>query len=105
MTEIDWLAADLHRLGDKPITALLGTLILSFAHKKNSTSLETFQLERVVDTQYSRLLRPQQDSNALSTSKGISKVDAERTGHPTTDSRVTALTVEGRATALRITGA
>ena len=81
MMENDRLAADLHRLGDKSVTELrkcvnivsgmsadfeMGGRIL----ENNSAGLDRAEIERVVGNQYNRLLRQQQDSKALSVSKG-----------------------------------
>ena len=84
--EIDWLAADLHRLGDRFVTELRKCVIvvarLSFDYDievrmlgNNPTDLERAEIERVVGNQYSRLLRQQQDSKAFSASKGTTPAD------------------------------
>ena len=39
------------------------------------TGVERAEIERVVENQYNRLLRQQQNSQALSTSKGITTAD------------------------------
>ena len=81
MMEIDKLAADLHRLGDKSITELRKCVIIVSGLsadfemecrmlENNPTGLNTAEIERVVGNQYNRLLRQQQDSKALSASKG-----------------------------------
>ena len=81
MMEVDKLAADLHRLGDKSVTELRKCVIivsgLSAGFKmacrileNNSAGLNRAEIERVVGNQYNRLLRQQQDSKALSASKG-----------------------------------
>ena len=81
MTKIDRLAADLHRLGDQYVTELRKCVIivsgLSDDFKmecrmleNNLTGLIRAEIERAVGNQYSKLLRQQQDSKALSASKG-----------------------------------
>ena len=81
MMEIDRLAADLHRLGDKSVTELRKcVLIVSGLSadsemeyrmlKNNPAGLNRAEIERIVENQYNRLLRQQQDSNALSALKG-----------------------------------
>ena len=87
MIEIDRLAADLHRLGDRSILRELRKCVtivagLSADYKievrkleNNPTGLERAEVERVVSNQYNRLFRQQQDSKALSASKGTTTVD------------------------------
>ena len=81
MMEIDRLAADLHRLGDRSVTELRKcvTIVAGLPPgyeievrmlKNNSTGFERAEIERVVVNQYNRLLRQQQNSKALSASKG-----------------------------------
>ena len=81
MMENDRLAADLHRLGDKSVTELRKCVIIVSGMsadfemecrilENNSTGLDRAEIERVVGNQYNRLLRQQQDSKALSVSKG-----------------------------------
>ena len=81
MMEIDRLAADLHRFGDKSVTELKKCVIIVSGLsadfeiecrmlENNSVGLNRAEIERVVGNQYSRLLRQQQDSKALSASKG-----------------------------------
>ena len=73
MMEIDRLAADLHRLGDRSVTELRKCVIivarLSADYgievrllENNPTGLERAEIERVVGNQYNGLLRQQQDS-------------------------------------------
>ena len=80
--EVDRLAADLHRLGDKSVTELRKCAIIVSGLsadfemecrilQNNPTGLNRAEVERVVGNQYSRLFRQQQDSKALSASKGI----------------------------------
>ena len=82
MMEIDRLAADLHRLGDKSVTEprkcaiIVSGLSADFEMEchileDNSAGLNRAEIERVVGNQYNRLLRQQQDSKALPASKGI----------------------------------
>ena len=81
MMEVDRLAADLHRLGDKSVTELRKCVIIVSGLsadsemecrmlENNPTGLNRAEIERVVGNQYNRLLRKQQDSKALSASKG-----------------------------------
>ena len=81
MMEVDRLAADLHRLGDKSVTELRKCVIIVSGLsadfemecrmlENNPTGLNRAETERVVGNQYNRLLRKQQDSKALSASKG-----------------------------------
>ena len=116
MMEIDRSAADPHRLGDISVTELRKCMIVVAGLpadyeieirmlESNPTGLERAEIERVVGNQYNRLLRQQQDSKALSASKGATSVDRERiTGDPATDSRVLVSTAEGRVAALRTAG-
>ena len=79
--EVDRLAADLHRLGDKSVTELRKCVIIVSGLsadfemecrilENNPAGLNRAEIERVVGNQYNRLLRQQQDSKALSASKG-----------------------------------
>ena len=79
--EIDRLAADLHRLGEKSVTELRKRVIIVSGLsadfemecrmlENNTSGLNRAEIERVVENQYNRLLRHQQDSKALSASKG-----------------------------------
>ena len=81
MMEIDRLAADLHRLGDKSVTELRKCVIIVSGLsadfemecrmlENNPAGLNRAEIELVVGNQYNRLLRQQQDSKALSPSKG-----------------------------------
>ena len=81
MMEIDRLAADLHRLGDKSVTELRKCVIivsgLSADFEMKCRMLENYpagldrsEIKRVAGNQYNRPLRQQQDSKALSASKG-----------------------------------
>ena len=81
MMEVDRLAADLHRLGDKSVTeprkcvVIVSGLSADFEMEcrileNNPTGLNRAEIERVVRNQFNRLLRQQQDSKALSASKG-----------------------------------
>ena len=89
MMEIDRLAADLHRMGDRSVKELRKCVIvvagLSADYEieihmleNNPTGLDKTEIERVVGNQYSRLLRQQQDSKALSASKGITEDHGEK---------------------------
>ena len=79
--EIDRRTADLHRLGAKSVTELRKCVIIASGLsadfemecrmlENNPTGLNRAKIERVVGNQYNRLLRQQQDSKALSASKG-----------------------------------
>ena len=79
MMEIDRLAADLHRLGDRSVTELKKCVIIvegSSADyeievrmlENNPAGLERAEIERVVGNRYNRLVRQQHDSKALSAS-------------------------------------
>ena len=81
MMENDRLAADLHRLGDKSVTELRKCMIIVSGLsadfeiecrilENNPAGLDRAEIERVVENQYNRLLRQQQDSKTLSVSKG-----------------------------------
>ena len=81
MMEIGRLTADLHRLGDKSITELRMCVIIMAGLsagfevecrmlENNPAGLNRAEIERVVGNQYNRILRQQQDSKALSASKG-----------------------------------
>ena len=81
MMEIDRLAADLHRLGDKSVTELRKCVIIVSGLsadfemecrilENNPVGLNRAEIERVVGNQYNRLLRQQHDSKALSASMG-----------------------------------
>ena len=93
MMEVDRLTANLHRLGDKSVTELRKCVIiviivsgLSADFKMECRILEsnpaglinTAEIERVVGNQYRRLFRQQQDSKALSASKGIVTANREK---------------------------
>ena len=84
--ETDRLAAHLHRLGKRSVTELRKYVIivagLSADYQievrmleNNPTGLERAEIEHVVGNQYNRVLRQQQDSKALSASKGTTTVD------------------------------
>ena len=79
--EVDRLAADLHRLGDTSLTELRKCVIIVSGLsadfemecrilENNPAGLNRAEIERAVGNQYNRLLRQQQDSKALSASKG-----------------------------------
>ena len=89
MMEVDRLAADLHRLGDKSVTELRKCVIIvsgvsaDFEMKcrileNNPACLNWSEIERVVGNQYNRLLRQQQDLKALSASKGTVTANREK---------------------------
>ena len=81
MMEVDRLAADLRCLGDKSVIELRKCLIIVSGLsadfemecrilENNPTGLNRAEIECVVGNQYDKLLRQQQDSKALSASKG-----------------------------------
>ena len=88
--EVDRLAADLHRLGDKSVTELRECVIIVSGLsadfemgcrilENNPAGLNRAEIERVVGNQYNRLLvRQQQDSKALSASKGAVTANREK---------------------------
>ena len=89
MMEVDRLAADLQRLGDNSVTELRKCVIivsgLSADFEKecrilenNPAGLNRAEIERLVGNQYNRLLRQQQDSKALSASKGTVTANREK---------------------------
>ena len=89
MMEVDRLAADLHRLGDKSVTELRKCVIIVSGLsadfemecrilENNPVGLNRAEIERVVGNQHNRLLRQQQDSKALSASKGTVTADREK---------------------------
>ena len=82
MMEVDRLAADLYRLGDKSVTEMRKCVIIVSGLsadfemecrilENNPAGLNRAGIERVAGNQYNRLLRQQQDSKVLSASKGI----------------------------------
>ena len=86
MMEVDRLAADLNRLGDKSVTELRKCVIIVSGLsadfemgcrilENNPAGLNRAEIERVVGNQYNKLLRQQQDSKALSASKGTVTVN------------------------------
>ena len=86
MMEIDRLATDLHRLGDRSVTEIRKCVIivagLSADYEmecrmleNNPVGLNRSEIERVVGNQYNRLLRQQQDSKALSASRVTTTAD------------------------------
>ena len=89
MMEVDRLAADLHRLGEKSVTELRKCVIIVSGLsadfemecqilENNPAGLNRAAIERVVGNQYNRLLRQQQDSKALSASKGTVTANLEK---------------------------
>ena len=85
--EIGRLASDLHRLDGRSVTELKKCVIIvaglsaddgievRMHDENNPTGLERTEIERVVGNQCNRLLRQQQDSKALSASKGTTTAD------------------------------
>ena len=89
MMEVNRLAADLHRLGDKSITELRKCVIIVSGLsadfemecrilENNPAGLNRAEIERVVGNQYNSLLRQQQDSKVLSASKGTVTANCEK---------------------------
>ena len=117
MLEIDQLAADLYRLGDRSATVLRKYVIIVVGLsadyevevrmlKNNPTCCDKTEIERIVGNRYKRLLKQQHDSKALLASGSITTVDrGENRRDRKTDSRATASTAGGRVTALRIASA
>ena len=81
MMEVDRLAANLRRLGEKSVTELKKCVIIVFGLsaefemecrilENNPAGLNRAEIGRVVGNQYNRLLRQQQDSKVWSASKG-----------------------------------
>ena len=88
MMEVDKLAGDLHRLGDKSVTELRKCVIIVSGLsadfeiecrmlENNPDGLNRGEIERVVGNQYNRLLKQQQDSKALSASRGTVTANRE----------------------------
>ena len=118
MMEVDRRAADLHRLGDKSVTELRKCVIFVSGQstdfemecrilENNPAGLNRAEIERVVGNQYNRLLGQQQDSKALSASKGPLRqiVEKGRTRDPTTSSMETASIAGRKVTTLKTAGA
>ena len=89
MMEIGRLAADLHRLSNKSVTELRKCVIIvsglspDFEMERrmlenNPAGLNRAEIERVAGNQYNRLLKQQQDSKALSASKGTVTANREK---------------------------
>ena len=89
MMEVDRLAADLHRLGDKSVTEprkcviIVSGLAADFEMEcrileNNPAGLNRAEIERVVGNQYNRLFRQHQDSKASSASKGAVTANREK---------------------------
>ena len=87
MIEMDRLAAELHRLGDRSVTKLKKCVVigarLSADYEievrmlnNNPAGLDRAEIERAVGNQYNRLLRQQHDSKALSASGSTTTVIA-----------------------------
>ncbi|CAM9533451.1 unnamed protein product, partial [Ascophyllum nodosum] len=88
MMKVDKLAGDLHRLGDKSVTELRKCVIIVSGLsadfemecrmlENNPDGLNRGEIERVVGNQYNRLLKQQQDSKALSASRGTITANRE----------------------------
>ena len=89
MMEVDRLAVDLHRLGGKSVTELRKCVIIVSGLsvdfemecrilENNPAGLNRAEIERVVGNHYNIHLRQQQDSKALSASKGTVTVNHEK---------------------------
>ena len=117
MMEIDRLATDLPKLGDKSVTELRKGVIIRaelsvdykikvFMLENNTTGLKRAEIERVVRDQYSRIFRQQQDSKAFSASKGTITADrGEKNRRPPNCFEGNCCNCERRVTALRNVGA
>ena len=86
MMEIDRLADDLHRLGDRSVTKLRKCVIIVARLygdymievrmlKNNPAGLDRTTIDRAVGNQYNRLLRQQHDSKDLSASGSTTTAD------------------------------
>ena len=81
MMEIDRLAVDLHRFGDRSVIELNNCMFslanLTEVHmlENKPTGLERAETERVVGNQHNRFRRQQQDSKTISASKDTATVD------------------------------
>ena len=89
MMEIDRLAADLHRLGDKSVTELRKCVIIVSGMstdfemecrmlENNPAGLNRAGIQGVVGNQYNRLFRQQQDSKTLSAWEGTVTADRKK---------------------------
>ena len=114
MMEIGRFAADLRRLGDKsvpgPSKCVIIVVGLSADYKiecrmleNNPADLNKTKIERVVGNQHNRRLRQQQESKLCWHRKAPPRQIAARggTADPATNTRVTALVVERKITALK----
>ena len=100
--EIDRLATDLYKLGDRFVTELRKCVVIVAGlsadydievrmFEGNPAGLERDEIERVVRNQYNRLFNQQHDSKALSASGGTTRWIAERRREDlATSSRATA---------------
>ena len=119
MMEVDRLAADLRHLDDKSVTKLRKCVIIVSGLssgfemecrilENSPASLNRAEIERVVGNHYNRLLRQQQDSKALSASKGTvtaNRGKGIRTEDSTTSSMETASIAGRKVTVLETAGA
>ena len=93
--EVDRLAPDLYRLGDRPVSELRKCVIIVTVLpagyeigvrvlENNPAGLERTEIERVVGNQYIKLFRHQHDSESLSVSGSITTVESRREEEETT---------------------
>ena len=113
MMEIDRLAADLHRLGDRSVTeprkcvTIVAGLSADYEIEvrmleNQPAGLEWTEIEGVVRNQYNRRLRQQHDSKASSVSGGTTTADrGDNKRRPRNQFESTSSTAEGRIAALR----
>ena len=113
MMEVDKLAGDLHRLGDKSVTELRKCVIIVSGLSEdfemecrmlenNPDGLNRGEIERVVGNQYNRLLKQQQDSRHCQR-RGAPSRQTEKTGRigdSATSSKKNASIVGRKGTAL-----
>ena len=89
LMEVGRLAADLHRLGDKPLTELRKCVIIVSGLsvdfemecrilENNPAGLNRAEIERVAGNQYNILVRQQEDSKALLASKSTVTANREK---------------------------
>ena len=113
--EIDRLAADLHRLGDKSVTDPRKCVIIVAGlsadyemecrmFENNLDGLNRAEIERVIGNQYNIRLRRQKDSRLCRRRRSASRRIAARgrIGDPVRNSRATVTDAERKVIALRI---
>ena len=118
MMEVDRLAADLHRLGDKSVAELRKCVIMVSGLsadfemecrilENNPAGLNRAEIKRVVENQYNIILSSNRTRRHCRHRRAPSRKIAGggRTGNSTTSSVVTASVAERKATALETAGA